>query len=118
MKKIFIFFIAFSLIYGVSYSQEYNYARLVVIYGNMIPFNFNSIQNYKDGIRVEDGTIFGVTMVDSVSNPPTVHGFDIQFRAFNGQAVIQGTGANSLPLNTIEVEATDFAGLGGAIYSG
>jgi len=118
MKKVYILIILFIASATMVKSQEYNYARLVVVYGNNIPFNFNSIQNYSDGIRIEDGTIVGVTMVDSVTNLPTVHGFDLQFRTFNGQAVIQGSGSNSLPLNTIEVEASDFSGLGGAAYTG
>ena len=118
MKKAYILLILLIVSATMVQSQEFNYARLVVVYGNNIPFNFNSIQNFKDGIRIEDGTILGITMVDSVTNLPTVHGFDLQFRAFNSSGVIQGSGANSLPLNTIEVEATDFSGLGGAIYSG
>ena len=118
MKKVFTLLVLLIISITMALSQDFNYARIVVVYGNNIPFNFNSIENFKDGIRIEDGTILGITMVDSVANLPTVHGFDLQFRAFNGQAVIQGTGSNSLPLNTIEVEATDFSGLGSAIYSG
>jgi hypothetical protein len=104
--------------YQVSFSQEFNFARLVLIYGGDIPFYFNSIDSYKDGIRIEDGTILGITMVDSVSNPPTVLGFDLRMRTFNGQSVIQGSGTNTLPLNTIEVEATNLIGLGAANYTG
>jgi hypothetical protein len=99
-------------------AQEANYARLVVIYGNSIPFNFNTIDNYKSGIRIDDGTILGISMVDSVANLPTVHGFDLNMRTFNGQVTIQGSGGNSLPLSAIEVEATDFSGLGGAMFTG
>ncbi|RLD21616.1 MAG: hypothetical protein DRI54_09030 [Bacteroidetes bacterium] len=118
MKKVFLLFFLVTSTCSYVKSQDFNYARLVVIYGNNIPFNFNSIENFKNGIRIEDGTILGITMVDSVANLPTVHGFDLQFRSFNSQGVIQGGGANSLPLNTIEVEASDFSGLGGAVYSG
>jgi len=118
MKKVYTLLILLIVSNTMVRSQDFNYARLVVVYGNNIPFNFNSIENFKDGIRIEDGTILGITMVDSVANLPTVHGFDLQFRTFNGKAVIEGSGANSLPLNTIEVEATDFSGLGGATYSG
>lgn len=119
MKKVFsTLIIVFLFNLGLVFAQEANYARLVVIYGNNIPFNFNTISDYENGIRIEDGTILGITMVDSASNLPTVHGFDLQMKTFNGQAVIQGSGANSLPLNSIEVEASDFSGLGAAIYSG
>ena len=103
---------------NVSYAQEYNYARLVVIYGGNIPFHFNTIDDYKNGIRIEDGTYIGITMVDSVANSPTVQGFDLRFRSFNGQGTIDGSGGNFLPLNSIEVEATDLGGLGAANFTG
>lgn len=101
-----------------SYGQEYNYARLVVIYGGTIPFHFNSIDDYKNGQRIEDGSYLGITMVDSVANNPTVQGFDLRFRSFNAQGSIDGSGANFLPLNAIEVEAVDLSGLGAANFTG
>jgi hypothetical protein len=118
MKNLFTTFIVLVLSFSAINAQEFNYARVVIIYGGQIPFHFNSIDNYKDGIRIEDGTIIGITMVDSVANVPTVMGFDLRFRSFNGQATINGSGGNSLPLTSIEVEAIDFAGLGGALYTG
>jgi len=118
MKNLFLTLVSFVVLYSASFGQEYNYARLVVIYGGQIPFHFNSIDEYKNGIRIEDGTIIGVTMVDSVANVPTVMGFDLRFRSFNGQASIDGSSGNFLPLSTLELEAIDFGGLGGALYTG
>lgn len=91
-------------------AQEYNHARLSVIYGGDIPFNFKSIDNYKNGIRIDEGTIIGVTLADSNQAGAILEGFDLRFRSFNAQANIDGTNG-SLPLSTIQVEASNNIGL-------
>ncbi len=91
-------------------AQEYNYARLSIIYGGDIPFNFKTIDNYKNGIRIDEGTIIGITLVDSNQTGADLEGFDLRFRSFNAQANIEGTNGN-LPLSTIQVEANNNLGL-------
>jgi hypothetical protein len=105
-----IFFSFFLLSFNNAFSQEYNYARLSVLYGGNIPFNFKTIDNFKDGIRIDNGTILGVTMVDSNQVGATLEGFILRFRSFNAQASVEGSVYN-LPLSTIQVEATNNLGL-------
>lgn len=91
--------------------QEWNYARLSLLYGGQIPFNFNSIRKYTEGIEVIDGTILGITLADSNQVGRDLEGFDLNFRTFNGQAVIQGD-VFTLPLDRIRVRAENNLGLG------
>jgi len=91
--------------------QEWNYARLSLLYGGSIPFNFNSIKRYTEGIEIIDGTILGITLVDSSQIGHDLEGFDLNFRTFNGQATIKGDAAD-LPLNRIRMRAENNIGLG------
>lgn len=92
-------------------AQEYNYARLVLIYGGDIPFNFNSIKKYKEGVVIDQGTILGVTMVDSAQAGTNLTGFELQVKAFNGATEIMGD-ASSLDLNVIRLKAENYMGFG------
>ncbi len=101
-------------------SCQFNSARLSVIYGGNLPFNFNSIDDYKNGIQINNGTILGITMVDNNVLGATLEGFTLRFRSFNAQANIEGDVFN-LPLNSIQLEATNNIGLPPAattIYTG
>ena len=99
---------------GMGFAQEWNHARLVLIYGGQIPFNYNSLRNYAEGIEVEEGTIVGITMVDSAQAGHDLTGFNLNMRTFNGATEIQGD-ANSLPLNTIRMRADNYLGFGGGL---
>ncbi|MFH0758241.1 MAG: hypothetical protein V2B15_13220 [Bacteroidota bacterium] len=92
-------------------AQEWNYARLVLIHGGNIPFNFNSLKKYSEGIEIENGTILGVTLADSTQPGRNLTGFDLNVQAFNGATEITGD-ANSLDLNTIRIKAESFQGFG------
>ncbi|PID91522.1 MAG: hypothetical protein CSA96_07970 [Bacteroidetes bacterium] len=92
-------------------SQEWNYARLALIYGNNIPFNFNSMRRYTEGIEIAEGTIIGVTLVDSNQVGHELTGFDLNMRAFNGATEILGD-ANSLDLDAIRIRAESYLGFG------
>ena len=107
---LFIFLSIFLNASNLLKAQEYNYARLSVIYGGSIPFNFKSIDNYKNGIRIDEGTIIGVSLVDSNQIGATLEGFDLRFRSFNAQANIEGSSHN-LPLSMIQVEANNNIGM-------
>ncbi|MCB0431399.1 MAG: hypothetical protein H6585_10450 [Flavobacteriales bacterium] len=97
------------------FSQDYNTARLSVLSGGDIPFYFNTIKKYQDGIEITDGTTLGITIADLPTEPPivgsTLTGWSLEFDSYNAQPTIQGSGANTLNLNTIQVEATNNLGL-------
>ncbi len=92
------------------FAQEWNAARLSLIYGGDIPFNFNSIQKYREGIEIQDATILGITLADSSAAGHTLEGFDLNFRTFNGETLIRAD-AGSLPLNRIRIKAESYLGL-------
>lgn len=91
--------------------QDWNSARLSLLYGGSIPFNFNSIKAYSEGIEIEDGTILGITLTDNNVSGHDLEGFDLTFNTFNGQAAITGA-VYDLPLNVIQVKAENNLGLG------
>ena len=94
-----------------------NSARLTTLIGSHIEFNFNSIDKYRNGIRVQDGTTLGISMTDLTGG--TLTGWHIDMQSFLSQPTIDGGGGNSLPLNVIQVEATDANGnLGTASFNG
>lgn len=101
---------------GTGFSQEWNYARVVLIYGGDIPFNFNSINRYAQGLEIEEGTILGVTLADSTQLGHDLTGFDLNARAFNGATEILGE-ANSLDLDAIRIKADNYLGFGAGFIS-
>jgi hypothetical protein len=98
-------------------SQEWNSARLTVLYGSNIPFNFNTLDKIKNGIEINLGTKFGITLADSSKVGHTLQGFVLNFRSFNSQANIKGD-VYSLPLNRIRVRAENSLGLGSGFSYG
>jgi hypothetical protein len=97
---------------GISQDPSLISARLTLINGSNIPFNFNSMEKIKNGIEIANGTVFGISLVDK--NPDgskVLTGFNLNFRSFNGQANIKGD-VHTLPLNTIRVKAENAPGLG------
>ena len=83
--KILIIFLLILISTGIVYSQEWNSARLTVLSGSSIPFNFNSIDKFKKGIEISNGTRLGITLADSSKVGHTLEGFVLNFRAFNNQ---------------------------------
>lgn len=116
-------FVLVFLLYGIFFSthevrgQEWNYARLSTLYGGNIPFNFNTIQKYTNGIEILEGTILGITLADSNQLGHDLEGFDIYFSTFNGQGTIKGA-ASDLPLDRIRVKAENYLGLGSGVSLG
>lgn len=98
---------------GNVFAQDWNSARLVLIYGSNIPFNFNSINRYTQGIEVEEGTILGISLADSIAG---MTGFDLNMRAFNGATEILGD-AYSLDLDAIRIKAEVHQGFGAGLFS-
>jgi hypothetical protein len=92
-------------------SQEWNAARLSVLYGSNIPFNFNTMDKIMNGIEISGGTQLGISLVDSNQVGHDLEGFDLNFRSFNGQTNIKGD-VYTLPLDRIRVKAENSLGLG------
>ena len=100
----------------IGFSQD-NIARLTVLIGAHIEFNFNTLDHYNNGIRIEDGTTIGITM--SEISPAVLTGWHIDMQTFMGELTINGSGGNTLPLNAVQVEATDANGnLAAATFTG
>ena len=91
-------------------SQEWNYARLNVMYGSTIPFNFSTMDKIKKGVEISPGTRFGISLADSAKVGHVLQGFVLNFRAFNNQNTIKGD-SYSIPLNRIRVKAENVIGL-------
>lgn len=106
------------LLFTKKIKAQDNEARLTVLIGSHIEFNFNTLDKYTNGIRIPNGTTFGIHMVDLTGG--TLLGWHIDFQSFLAQPTIDGSNiANTLPLNTIQVEATDANGnLGTAVFTG
>ncbi len=96
---------------GMVSSQEWNYARLALLYGGNIPFNFNSIKRFSEGVEILDGTILGVTLADSSQMGHDLTGFELNMRAFNGATEILGD-VNTLDLNVLRIKAENYIGFG------
>ena len=116
MRRLFLSLFVVSLICHSGHAQD-NSARLTTIIGSRIEFNFNTLDNYNNGIRITNGTTMGISM--SAIAPAVLTGWHIDVQAFNSQSSIDGAGSNSLPLNTIQIEATDANGnLSTAVFNG
>ncbi len=115
MDKLFCVALFFFSTFGV-FAQD-NVARLTVLIGSHIVFNFNTLDHYNNGVRIEDGTTIGITM--SEIGPAVTTGWHIDMQTFMGEEVINGSGGNTLPLDAIQIEATDANGnLAGATFTG
>jgi hypothetical protein len=99
------------------FSQEWNTARISVLYGNNIPFNFNTLEKIKNGIEIVNGTQIGISLADSNVPAHDLTGFVLNFRSFNGQSEIRGD-VHSLPLNRIQVRAENALGLSSGVSFG
>jgi hypothetical protein len=111
------FVIFFTGVFNTLILAQDNTARLTTLIGSHIEFNFNSIDKYRNGIRITDGTTLGVSMEDLTGG--TLTGWHLDFQSFLSQPTIDGGGGNTLPLNTIQIEATDASGnLGTATFNG
>lgn len=108
--KLIIAFVLINIGAAKSSAQEWNAARLNVLYGSSLPFNFGSLQKIKKGIEVQTGTRFGISLADSSKIGHVLQGFVLYFRAFNNQANIKGD-QYVLPLNKIRVKAENVIGL-------
>jgi len=114
LPKILIILILLTVSIYDGVSQEWNSARLSVLYGSSIPFNFTSLDKIKNGIEITPGTRFGISMADSSKVGHDLTGFELYFRAFNNQSNLKGD-SYTLPLSTIRVKAESALGLGSGV---
>ena len=107
---ILLLFIFFGFNITIVKAQEWNTARLSVLYGGNIPVDFNNLSRIKKGIEFQTGTRFGISMADSSVVGHQLQGFTLYCRAFNNQANIKGE-VYTLPLNKIRIKAENVIGL-------
>lgn len=98
-------------------AQEWNSARLVILYGGNVSFNFNSLNKVKNGIELTNVTQVGISLADSNQVGHDLEGFDLNFRSFNGAANIQGD-VYTMDLNKLRVRAENALGLGAGTSNG
>lgn len=110
VTKVVVLFMLIFISTGKIVSQEWNSARLTILYGNSIPFNFNTLDKMKKGIEISSGSRLGITLADSSKVGHVLQGFVLNFRSFNNQSNIKGD-AFTLPLNRIRVKAENSLGL-------
>jgi len=95
-----------------------NFARLTTMIGSHIEFNFNTLDKFNNGVRITDGTTLAITM-QNLPAGAAVTGWHIDVQSWLAQPTIDGAGGNVLPLNTIQIEATDANGnLAGSTFFG
>jgi len=98
-------------------SQEWNNARLSVLYGGNIPFHFNTMDKLKNGIEITNGTVFGISMADSNQAGHDLEGFELNFRSFNGQPNIRGD-VHTIDLDRIRIRVENALGLAAGVSAG
>lgn len=81
-----------------------NSARLVILKGGNISFNFNTIANYKNGISILGGTILGVEITED-GPAPVIDGWKLAFNATTNQ-IYGEDGVTFLDLTAIQCLAT------------
>lgn len=115
MKKIWV-----TILLGlgiISVNAQDNYARLSLLIGSHIEFNFNSLANYNNGIQFLDGTTLGVSIGEIA--PAVMTGWHLDVQTWMGAANLVGSTGATLPSETIQIMATDANGnLGTAIFTG
>jgi hypothetical protein len=103
---------------------DYNSARISILSGGVIEFNFLNINDYKNGITLTNKTVLGISICNCDSEfgadpvaGSSITGWDLYFDT--DDAVIQGSNpANTLPLCFIEAEADVRAGMVGVLFNG
>ena len=96
----------------VSKTQDWNSARISILSPQQVNFVVNTMNEVENGIVVSDGTILGVTVSNNAAGS-ALTGFEITFGSYLGQATFTGDAGSSMPLDVLELTATNFAGFGG-----
>ena len=105
------FFILFVFFNSNLFSQ-YNTARIAILSGGVVNFNFKTVQDYKNGIE-SNNTVIGISMSDI--NPGTapssqiVDGFELYFSS-TASSIIGDNASNTIPLSAIQASAAIISG--------
>jgi hypothetical protein len=105
---------------------DFNQARISIIAGGNIEFNFGNIQQYSSGLSLTNATILGITICDCPSEGggsadpvanSTLDGWELYFDTDDANFTGQDP-ANTLPLCILEAEATPRVGMVGVNFNG
>lgn len=111
------FFILFVFLNSNLFSQ-YNSARIAILSGGVVNFNFKTIQDYKNGIE-SNNTVIGISMSDINPGFPIGHsivdGFKLYFSTTASNII--GDAGNTIPLSAIQASASNISGFAGAMFN-
>ena len=114
MNKIIGYFLGMVLFIGMHdvQAQPWNTARLSVIEGGTVEFNFNSFDEYENGITSTNGTVLGITIANLAAGS-ALASWTLDFETDLGATSLQGQGTNTLDLDVIELTASENFGFAG-----
>jgi hypothetical protein len=103
---------------------DYNSARISLLTGGNLNFNFLNLNEYKNGITLENYTVLGITICDCASEMgadpvagSTITGWDLYIDT--DEPFLTGSiPGNFIPLCFLEAEASTRNGLIGVNYTG
>ena len=85
--------------------NPYNSARIVVLSGGNVEFNFRSIQDYRTGLTKTNATVLGISICNCPGNADTqITGWELYFDTDDTEFVGQDP-LNTLPLCMLEAGA-------------
>lgn len=103
MKKT-VFYLFLIFVQVNSYSQNIS-SRLTILSGDNVPFTFNSMQKYENGITFSNWSSVEVRFIDTTDlGVPNLTEWRLDVKAMT--PLINGEAGYSLPLNTIEIESS------------
>ena len=98
--------------------SQYNSARIAILSGGVVNFNFKTIQDYKNGIE-SNNTVIGISMSDLNPGFPVAHsivdGFKLYFSTTASNII--GDAGNTIPLSAIQASASNISGFAGATFN-
>ncbi len=111
------FFILFVFFNSNLFSQ-FNTARIAILSGGVVNFNFKTIQDYKNGIE-SNNTVICISMSDLNPGFPISHsivdGFKLYFSTTASNII--GDAGNTIPLSAIQASASNISGFASATFN-
>jgi hypothetical protein len=110
IKKLILFFVFF-IFFKFTWSQPYTTARLTVLTGNQVVFNFNLLSKIENGIILNDWTQLKIEYTDSTASGAEGTGWELDVRT-NGTYLVSEYGAvTSFTPEYIQL-TTSYSGIG------